>query len=162
MTDEFVERLESAIERGSRRRLAQDQANRQREMSEEEARRLHTAHRLALSERISQQIDQLVNHFPGFRKQTLFGEGGWGAGCYRDDLTVSEGRRSNQYSRLEITVRPQNEYNVLDLRAKGTVANKEVFNRNMYEPLQEADRATFEQLIDAWVVEYAELYAASQ
>lgn len=162
MSDEFLNRLESAIDRGNRRRLAQDQANREREMSDEEARRLHTAHRLALSERISHQIDQLVNHFPGFRKQTLFGEGGWGAGCYRDDLTLSEGRRSNRYSRLEITVRPQNEYNVLELRAKGTVANKEVFNRNFFEPLQETDRATFEQLIDAWVVEYAELYAASQ
>jgi hypothetical protein len=92
----------------------------------------------------------------------LFGEQGWGAGCYRDDLSLSGGRRSNQYSRLEITVRPLNEYRVLDLRAKGTVANKEVFNRSFYEPLEEADEAMFGQLIDSWVVEYAELYAAAQ
>lgn len=162
MSDEFKDRLESAIARGARRRMAHDDAARQQAMSEEELRRLHTAHRLALSERISQQIEELAHHFPGFRKETLFGEGGWGAGCYRDDLNLSEGRRSSRYSRLEITVRPQNDYNVLDLRAKGTVANKEVFNRNVFEPLQEADRAVFEQLIDAWVVEYAELYAAAQ
>ena len=76
--------------------------------------------------------------------------------------TVGQTQFSSQFSRLDITVRPLNEYFVLDLRAKGTVANKEVFNRNVFEPLQEADLAAFERLVDSWVVEYAELYAATQ
>jgi hypothetical protein len=114
MSDDFQSRLESAIQRGNRRKEANELANREKAMSEEEARRLHTSHRLALSDRITQQIELLANHFPGFRKETLFGEGGWGAACYRDDLAFTSGRRSNRYSRLEITVRPYNEYNVLD------------------------------------------------
>lgn len=162
MGDDFEQRLESAIGRGKRRKESQERAKHQRELNEEEAKRLHTSYRLSLSDRISQQVDTLVNHFPGFRKETLFGEQGWGAGCYRDDLSLSGGKRSNRYSRLEITVRPLNEYRVLDIRAKGTVANKEVFNRTFYEPLQEADEQVFQNLIDTWVVEYAELYAAAQ
>jgi len=162
MTDDFKHRLESAIQRGQERRDAQSEVARKKTLSEEEAKRLHTSHRLALSERISQQVEQLANHFPGFRKETLFGEGGWGAACYRDDLDFSTGRRSTRYSRLEITVRPYSEYRVLELRAKGTVANKEVFNRSFFEPLGECQQGTFLQYIDTWVVEYAELYAASQ
>lgn len=162
MSDEFKNRLESAIQRGQRRRDAQNLAEREKAISDEEAKRLHTSYRLALSERISQQLEQLVQHFPGFRKETLFGEAGWGAACYRDDLELSGGRRSNRYSRLDITVRPYNEYRVLELRAKGTVANKEVFNRNFFEPLAEGQQDAFAHLIDTWVVEYAELYAAAQ
>ncbi len=162
MSDDFHNRLESAIARGKNRKASQQDAERQESLNEEEAKRLHTSYRLSLSERISQQLDQLLNHFPGFRKETLFGEAGWGAGCYRDDINISAGKRSNRYSRLEITVRPLNEYRVLDLRAKGTVANKEVFNRNFYEPLEQADEQAFQQLIDTWVVEYAELYSAAQ
>lgn len=161
MSDEFLSRLESAIERGNRRKAAQDDLKRSQQMSAEDARRLHTSFRLALSDYISEQLEKLVNHFPGFRKETLFGEAGWGAACYRDDLNLSAGKRSNRYSRLEITVRPQSEYNVLDLRAKGMIANKEVFNRNVFEPLDKAEQAAFEQLIDTWVIEYAELYSAA-
>ena len=161
MSDEFLSRLESAIERGSRRKASQENLKRAQQMSVEDARRLHTSFRLSLSERASQQVDKLVNNFPGFRKETLFGEAGWGAACYRDDINLSGGKRSNKYSRLEITIRPQSEYNVLDLRAKGTIANKEVFNRNVFEPLEQADQATFEQLIDGWVIEYAELFSAA-
>ncbi len=162
MADDFKDRLESAIQRGQNRRDAQQNAARAKAISEEDAKRLHTAYRLSLSDRISQKVELLVSHFPGFRKETLFGEAGWGAGCYRDDLVLSGGKRDNRYSRLEITVRPFNEYRVLDLRAKGTVANKEVFNRNFYEPLTEGLGESFEKLIDSWVVEYAELYAAAQ
>jgi hypothetical protein len=162
MSDDFQRRLESAIQRGQRRKEVNEQANRLKAMNEEEAKRLHSSLRLALSDRIANQMEQLALHFPGFRKETLFGEAGWGAACYRDDLAFTSGRRSSKYSRLEITVRPYNEYQVLDLRAKGTVQNKEVFNRNFFETLQQVDPQHFENLIDTWVVEYAEQYAASQ
>ncbi len=49
---------------------------------------------------------------------------------------------------------------VLDLAAKGTIRNKEVFNRNYFEKLQDVDLDKFTEMIDVWVVEYAELYAA--
>jgi hypothetical protein len=51
---------------------------------------------------------------------------------------------------------------VLDLAAKGTIRNKEIFNRNYFEPLADADVQKFSELIDAWVLEYAEMYAARE
>ena len=59
-----------------------------------------------------------------------------------------------------MTIRPLSEYNVLDLAAKGTIRNKEVFNRNHFEELAVADPDQFVELIDIWVLEYAELYSA--
>jgi hypothetical protein len=49
---------------------------------------------------------------------------------------------------------------VLELTAKGTIRNREVFDRHYFEELATANEAKFRDLIDAWVLEYAELYAA--
>ncbi len=38
--------------------------------------------------------------------------------------------------------------------------NRELFNRSYYVPIAEVDVEEFEQLIDAWAIEYAEMYAA--
>ena len=51
---------------------------------------------------------------------------------------------------------------MLDLAAKGTVRNREVYNRNHFEKLDEADPDNFAELIDLWILEYAELYAATK
>jgi hypothetical protein len=116
---------------------------------------------LQLSEHIEKCVRQVPNYFPGFRYETLYGERGWGAACSRDDLRVTgEGRRKNDYSRLEMTVRPTTSASVLDLAAKGTIRNKEVFNRNYFEKLPDIDLDKFLELIDLWILEYAELYAA--
>ena len=50
---------------------------------------------------------------------------------------------------------------MLDVVAKGTIRNKEVFSRNFYQPLNEVDLDRFRELIEQWVLEYAELYAAT-
>ena len=57
-------------------------------------------------------------------------------------------------------MRPASSMHVLDLAAKGTIRNKEVFNRNYFEKLEDVDLDKFIELIDVWVLEYAELYAA--
>ena len=160
MSDDFSSRLESAIARGKRR--AEIKANQQREqqLSEEELRRLHTSYRLSLSERIEIAIKRVADHFPGFRQESIFGEAGWGSACYRDDLRIKNGRRSNQYSRLEMMIRPYSELHVLDLKGKGTVVNRELFNRSHYINVAEVDSDEFAQLIDAWAIEYAEMYSA--
>ena len=160
MSDDFDRRLKSAIQRGQRRSERHRQATRAQQLSEEEFRRLHTSYRLSLSERIDQAIEGVVNHFPGFRKEVIYGDAGWGAACYRDDLRIVGGRRDNLYSRLEMTIRPLTEYHVLDLRGKATVANKEQFHRNHYVPLIEVDPDDFIGLIDAWAIEFAESYAS--
>ena len=130
-------------------------------MSEAECKRLHSQYRLELSERIEQCVGRLPHHFPRFQFETIFGERGWGAAARRDDFGARKGgQRGNFYSRLEMTVRPYSSLRVLELSAKGTVRNKETFNRNHFEKLDEADLDNFMHLIDLWVLEYAELYAA--
>ena len=159
MTD-FKQRLENAVERGRRTSNARAQEAARQALSEEECKRLHTRCRLELSEYIERCVEQLPQHFPGFRFETIVGERGWGAGISRDDFVSDGGRRTNSFSRLEVYVRPDSSLHVLELAAKGTIRNKEVFNRSHYELLHEADVASFKELIDMWLLEYAELYAA--
>jgi len=160
MSDDFNARLESAIERGKELASRKASAERQQEMTAEEMKRLHGSLRLSLSERIEQAVHRVADHFPGFRTESLFGEGGWGSACYRDDLRIEAGKRSNQYSRLEIAVPVYSDLQVLELRGKATIMNRELFNRNHFVPIAEASEEAFERLIDAWAIEYAEVYAA--
>lgn len=160
MSDDFESRLESAISRGRQRATHQASEERKKELTEEEKRRLHTTHRLSLSERIERAIQRVSDHFPGFLQESMYGEVGWGAACFRDDLRIEQGRRTNQYSRLEMVIRPHSDSNVLDLKGKGTVLNRELFNRNFFAPISDVNVSEFENLIDAWAIEYAEVYAA--
>ena len=159
MTD-FNKRLEKAIERGQRASDARARAEAEKALSEQELRRRHSEYRLELSEHIERCLKTLPNHFPGFRFETIVSDRGWGAAVSRDDVDLRAGRgRTNFFSRLEMVIRPQGEYNVLDLAAKATVRNKEFFNRSHYERLAEVDIEFFQELIDLWVLEYAELYS---
>ena len=91
----------------------------------------------------------------------MYGERGWGGACSRDDMRPRQGgRRANYFSRLEMTIRPYSPTHVVELVAKGTIRNKEVFDRRHFEMIDEVDAETFSNLIDVWVLEYAELYAA--
>ncbi|SMP47911.1 hypothetical protein SAMN06265222_102360 [Neorhodopirellula lusitana] len=160
MSDDFTSRLESAIQRGRQRAEHQASEERRKELSEEELKRLHTSYRLSLSENIETAVHRVADHFPGFRNESVFGEEGWGTACYRDDLRLDAGRRTNLYSRLELVIRPYSDLRVLDLKGKGTVMNREIFNRSHYMKIAEVDPAEFAQLIDTWAIEYAELYAS--
>ena len=157
---DFQKRLEKAIERGERTGSTRQQAEAEQAISEQELARLHSQYRLSLSERIEACLKQLADHFPGFRFETIYGDRGWGAAVSRDDIVIRSGRRTNYFSRLEMSIRPPSSYHVLDLTAKATVRNKELFNRSHYQRLTEADLTTFHEMIDLWVLEYAELYAA--
>jgi len=159
---DFQKRLEKAIQRGQRSHDAEAQARAEQAMGEEELKRLHSQYRLELSEHIEQCMRQLPQHFPGFRYETLVGTQGWGASISRDDLSLSDGRRANLFSRLEVVVRPFSSSRVLELAAKGTIRNKEIYNRSQYQMLDAVDIASFRELVDRWVLEYAELYAAKR
>ena len=50
---------------------------------------------------------------------------------------------------------------MLDIAAKGTVRNKEVLSRNHYQRLADVDLQSFRELIELWVLDYAELYSAA-
>ncbi|MCO8122954.1 hypothetical protein NHH03_14495 [Stieleria sp. TO1_6] len=160
MSDDFKSRFESAIQRGQRRREHSADEAKRKELTEEELRRLHTSFRLSLSERIEAKVKNVIDAFPGFRQEALFGEVGWGTACYRDDLNIQNGRRSNQYSRFEMVIRPYSDLRVLDLKGKGAVKNRELFNRSLFRKIDEVDVSEFEDVIDAWTIEYAEQFAA--
>jgi hypothetical protein len=157
----FEERLQKAIKRGRKAGRARAQAEAEKALSEQELRRLHTGYRLELSEHIENCLKSVPNHFPGFRFETIHSDRGWGAAVSRDDVSVSsQGKRANRYSRLEMSIRPVTQYFVLELTAKATIRNKEYFNRTHFEKLGDVDLASFNELIDRWTLEYAELYAA--
>ena len=74
---------------------------------------------------------------------------------------ITSGRRDNDYSRLELTVRPYSHLHIVEVAAKGTICNKEVFRRSYDEKIEEVDPEKFIELIDIWALEYAELYIAN-
>jgi len=158
---DFHQRLEKAIERGHKAGDARARAEVEKALSEKELARLHSQYRLELSERIEACLRQLSEHFPGFRFETIIGEAGWGAAVSRDDIRLKGGSRTNFFSRLEMVIRPINSYHVIDLAAKATIRNKELFNRSHFQRLTEGvDTASFTEMIDLWTLEYAEVYAA--
>ena len=157
----FEDRLHKAIERGKRRSDAKRSEAEARALTEEELKRLHSTYRLQLSEHIESCVRQLPNFFPGFRLETIFGERGWGAACSRDDLRVSGGRRqSNDYSRLELTVRPASRCMCLIWPRKGRSATKKSSTATTSRNSKTSISTSSSRLIDLWVLEYAELYAA--
>jgi hypothetical protein len=157
---DFRQRLQKAADRGDRARHEKDREAAARAMSEEECKQLHSRYRRDLTEYIEKCLEQLGDQFPGFQFETIVDSQGWGAAVRRDDLGVTDGRRDNFFSRLQLLVTPFNEYHVLDLAAKGTIRNKETFTRSHFQRLDEVDPESFTELIDLWVLDYAELYAS--
>jgi hypothetical protein len=159
---DFQERLERAIERGRRRGSDQAEEEAQRALTEKELQRLHSQARLDLCEHIERCLHQLAERFPGFRFETVVDHRGWGAAISRDDLRLRRYQpRQSCFSRLEMLILPATSTSVLELAAKGTVCNREIFSRTQYQRLAELDLPVFENLIDLWVLEYAERYAAA-
>lgn len=158
----FDQRLERAIQRGQQTRDVRGRESAERELSAEELKSLHSRYRLELSERVDECLKKLADHFPGFEFQSVMSEAGWGAKISRDDLRVERGKGSSSlYSRLEMLVTPLGTAPIVELVAKGTIRNKEAFHRKNYQRLAQVDLDSFRELIDLWVLEFAELYAAS-
>jgi hypothetical protein len=157
---DFEERLKKAIERGQDRLRETTQRRQAAQMSEEECKRVHQGFQLEISELIETCVKRLPDYFPGFQYELIYGERGWGAGCRRDDLRLARGVRSELFSRIELMVRPYTTLHVLDLAARATIRNQEVFNRNYFEKLDDVNLDKFKQLVEAWVLEFGEMYAA--
>ncbi len=181
---DFDQRLESAIQRGQRRKTEQGAAAAARALTEEEFRNLHSAARINLSEHIEAGLKKLSEHFLGFRFEMLVDETGWGAKISRDDVafgrpvaepvtkrsptsfvseTVTTRRSENQFSRFQMVVRPYSERaKIVEISAKGTIRNKEVMSRNHYHLLTELNEQTLAESLDNWMIEYAEKFAANE
>ncbi|MEX0726719.1 MAG: hypothetical protein WEB58_11790 [Planctomycetaceae bacterium] len=154
---EFEQRLQRAIERGAHTREKKGQEAAAQAMSEEDLKNLHTKFRLELSEHIEACLMKVSDHFPGFQMQTAVRDG-WGAKISRDEFSP----RQTLFSLLEMVVRPYSPIHIVELAAKGTIRNKEVFRRNHFQTLTDVNLTSFKALIDQWVLEFAELYSASK
>jgi len=160
---DFDQRLNEAIQRGRRAGSARAEAEAKRKLNEEELRRLHAEYRLELSEYVKKCLQKLAERFPGFALSTVVDDRGWGSAISRDNIEVDPRRgRTNQFSRLEMVIRPISDSFVLELAAKATIRNKEIFNRSHFQVLDEVDRASFVEMIDLWTLEFAERYAAAR
>jgi hypothetical protein len=158
---DFDNRLEQAIERGQRIRNSREQTEHQKTLSEEELKNLHSSVRLNLSEHIESCLRSLSDHFPGFRFETVVDDSGWGARINRDDLSMGRGRRDNHYSRLQVLVKPYSAAaKIVEITAKGTVRNRELLNRTHYQFLAELNEDGLQEVIDMWILEFAEQYSA--
>lgn len=157
---DFDERMKAAIERGQRRNLSEKEQLEQQKAQAEQLRRTHTQLRVELSEHIESVLQKMSDHLPGFRYENVFGDAGMGAACWRENLVMNRGQRSTQYSRFEMVIRPFNEFFVVDLHAKGTIANREVFTRNHFQLISDAKTKDFNDLIDQWALSFLELYYA--
>ena len=158
---EFEDQLKKAIDRGHRIRENRETTARNAQLTQDQIRIRHNEQRLAISERIETALKSLVNQLPGFEYENIYGEKGWGGAVSRDELVIQRGKRATAYSRLEMTVKPFSDVHVVDLGAKGTVRNRELLTRHHYRPVEAADSAEFLELVDRWVIEYAQLYIAA-
>ena len=106
-------------------------------------------------------LKKIANHFPGFEYETIYGTKGWGGALSRNDLDRGpDGKAGSFFSRVEMTVRPQNEFDVINIVGKGTIRDKEMFVWKHFDGIAEADQAQFVQMIDNWLLQFAEQFAA--
>ena len=158
---DFDEALKNAINRGQDRADSQRDLDNKKQLSVDELKNRHSQYRLSLSEYIEPVLRKLCEHFPGFEYETIYGSRGWGGAVHRDDIRRGDtGKSGSFYSRLEITVRPHNEFNVVNIAGKGTIHNKEIFSWNYFKDIVEVSPEDFQQKIDAWILMYAEKFAS--
>jgi hypothetical protein len=158
---DFEDKLKKAILRGQNRGSSNRTSQQQKQLSLDELKNRHSEYRLSLSDYIEQGLKKLCEHFPGFEFETIYGERGWGGAIYRDDIRRdATGKTGSFYSRLEITVRPINEFNVLNIVGKGTIQNKEIFAWNFFKDIPEVSTEEFQKKTDTWILLYAEKFAS--
>ena len=122
---DFEDKLEQAIQRGQNRSTAKTNARKKDELSKEAIRNRFNELRLNLSDHIEQGLKKIANHFPGFDYETIYGSKGWGGAISRNDLDRGpDGKAGSFFSRVEMTVRPQNEFDASISLAREQFATK--------------------------------------
>ncbi len=159
---DFSERLQKAVERGRQHGEVAVRQQQQSQLTEEESRALHARARVELSDHIEACLQHVAHEFPGFDFQTVMTPEGFGAKISRDNVRGRSGTLTRQYSHLELIIRSYSSTRILDVVCRGAIANKEVLQRSQFQQLAELDLDTFRHLVDQWVLEYAEKYAASE
>jgi hypothetical protein len=128
--------------------------------TEEELRAKHAQLRNELTEHIETCLRKLCDHFPGFDYNTVVNEKGWGARISRDDIKLGRGTARNEYSRLEVLIRPFSDTHILEVATKGTIRNRESLNRTNFRFLKDATVEIIRPMIDGIALEFAEQYSS--
>ena len=158
---DFEDQLEKAIQRGQQRITKREQDLKKKSLNADEMKHKHNDFRLHLSEHIEKTLKSLAERFPGFEYEIIYGTKGWGGAIHRQDLTRGrDGRAGSFFSRIELSVRPHNDYNVVNIAGKGTIADKELFSWNHFEDIDEATFEAFEEKLNNWMIQFAEQFAA--
>jgi hypothetical protein len=158
---DFDDQLEQAIQRGQQRNVKRQQDLKKESLGAEELKRRHDSFRLHLSDYIETSLHRLAERFPGFEYEIVYGSKGWGGSIHRQDLTRGpDGKAGSFFSRLELSVRPLNSYNVVNIVGKGTIADKELFSWNYFKDIEDATFEEFEQKLGSWMIAFAEQFAA--
>lgn len=158
---DFEERLQRAIQRGQQARMADSASADADAATEEDLRMKHSQLRSDLTDHIENCLQKLCDHFPGFEYNTVLNEKGWGARISRDDIKLGRGTAKNEYSRLEVLVRPFSDMHILEIATKGTLRNRESLNRSNYRFLKDATAKDLKQIVDGIVLEFAEQFSAN-
>ena len=158
---DFDDQLEKAIERGQQRNTKRDQDRKKQSLNADEIKRRHNEFRLHLSDHIEKSMNRVAERFPGFEYEIIYGSKGWGGAIHRQDLTRGpDGRSGSFFSRLQLSVRPINDYNVVNIAGKGTISDKELFSWNHFEDIDEATFEGFEEKLNNWILQFVEQFAA--
>ena len=157
---DFEDRLQRAIERGQKSREQDSQLQAIKTATEEELRELHATSRNDICDYLETCLKKVAESFPGFIYKNVLGDEGWGSKITRDDfLAVTSRQKENVFSRLEMVIKPYSKSHILEVSSKATIRNKELYHRNHFQQLQQLELASYKNLIDLWVLEFAEGYA---
>ncbi len=158
---DFEKQLEQAIERGQQRNTKREQDREAKDRSADDLKRRHNDFRLHLSEHIEKGLKSLAERFPGYEYDIIYGSKGWGGAIYRTDLKAGpDGKFGSFFSRLELTVRALNDYNVVNIAGKGTISDRELFSWNHFEDIEDAAMEAFEVKLNSWMIQFAEQFAS--
>ena len=157
----FRERLQRATERGKQARAAQLNEAAAKALSEEECRRLHSQYRLALTEHIEKCLREMADNFPGFRMETVVDESGWGAAVSRDDFRMEGGRARHVLQPPAARGQPVQHVPRARHRREGHGAEQGSAEPQSLQRLADVDLQSFRELMEQWVLDYAELYSAA-
>lgn len=153
----FEDEIKQALERGAKKSQQVRAEQKAAALSQDELRRRHSEYRLTLSEYIENNLKRVPHLVPGFSFETVYGSRGWGGAISRDDLQ----RGGPAYSRLEISVPPAGEFNLLVVVGRGTIKNREVLNWNHFAEIADVNIEAFKQEIDSWILQFVEMFSAA-
>jgi hypothetical protein len=159
MTD-FRSRIQRAVNSGKGADRGRAAEKREARQAGRKIRELHENFDGELRPHIHTCLEELNREFPAFDMQEVYNEKGRGYALARDDaIRGGSERRDRYYSRLEIYVHHFKDHGYLEVSAKGSIRNKEKYERSEDDRLETLEIDLFKRFVERVVVEYAHDFA---